>query len=635
MRKILLLLFALTVLTGQAAAAILVPESSSGTYISKANLEEAAIAADAAGKTVVVTSAISVSSSLTWPADRALKVEKGGLITVAAGKTLTVSGSFSAGLYQVFSGTGRVVFAAGAVAEVFPEWWGKSTAAIQAAVNSLQSGGTVSFSGNYNIDSTVTIASEYPVNLIGRQHGQTFSPVKGSPTISITAKIAGPAILYTAPNAGARGHHGGGKVKGLTFIDPTGSGANPGRHSVTAAVMLHDFALSSVEECTFQWIKGSAVAGEFLVMSSLSNNIVRYCGDSGKPAINLPSTSSSYPAQALTIFNNRVEVCHLSPYIKIGNTATDIKIVNNGFEADTATAKSNQPFIDTGAAQRGVISGNHFNRNTSTQLKLSGSLWSVIGNTFAGGPYATTAVVCSGNKNTLGNNSFVSTRTALEILISGDANSFTGNAMYYSGGLNITGSHNTVSGNTLSQLTLTDALYPYWISSSGNANVVSGNTLWDAGGLNAKGGIRVSGTMPTVTGNNISSLKGQTAYRIETPNAIITGNGETGCGASFSATSYSSEFSGNLFTTSGSPLSASASVTPGIIADGASYRGTIAVTGAAVGDYVQVSLNAAIAGLEITGWVAGTDSVSFTLTNKSGSPQKIGKSFLKARCFKR
>jgi len=610
-------------------------EPASGEYLLKTSLAAAAAAADAAGKTVVVTSATPVSSDLIWPADRALKVAKGGGITVANGKTLTVAGSFSAGLYQVFSGTGRVAFASGAVTEVYPEWWGASDSSIQAAVNSLRSGGTVLFTQGYNISSTITIASEYPVNLIGRQHGQIFSPSKGNAAIAITAPIGGPAILYTAPNSGARGKHGGGKIKGLTFIDPTGSGANPGRNSVTAAVMLHDFALSSVEDCTFQWIKGSAVSGEFLVMSSLTNNIIRYCGDKGRPAINFPSTNSSYPAQSLTIANNRIEVCHLAPYIKIGNPATDIKIVNNGFEANTATTDSNQLFIDTGKAQRGIISGNHFNRTGSSQLALSGSMWAVTGNTFAGDAYATTAITCTGNKNTIGNNSFASNRTALEVLISGNANSFTGNTMYYSGGIKITGSHNIVSSNTLSQLTLTDAQHSYWISSSGNSNIVSGNTLWDAGGLNTKGGIVVSGSVPSVTGNSVSSFKGQTAYRIETPNAVVVGNSEADCGTSLSATSYTSEFSGNLFVTSGAPLSASADVTPGTLANGAAYSGTVEVTGATVGDYVQMSFGAGIAGLEITGWVAGRNLVSYTLTNKSGSAKTVGAGTLKARCFKR
>jgi hypothetical protein len=49
---------------------------------------------------------------------------RGVTYNVAAGKTLTFSGSFSAGLYQVFTGDGLVVFGAGAVKECCPAWFG-------------------------------------------------------------------------------------------------------------------------------------------------------------------------------------------------------------------------------------------------------------------------------------------------------------------------------------------------------------------------------------------------------------------------------------------------------------------------------------------------------------------------------
>ncbi len=52
-----------------------------------------------------------------------LIVPKGVIYQVASGKTLTISGPFDAGLYQIFSGTGAVTLS-GAVKEVFPEWWG-------------------------------------------------------------------------------------------------------------------------------------------------------------------------------------------------------------------------------------------------------------------------------------------------------------------------------------------------------------------------------------------------------------------------------------------------------------------------------------------------------------------------------
>ena len=50
------------------------------------------------------------------PANITLKPERGALLIVADGKTLTLNGGVEAGLYQIFSctGSGKVVFAAGA-----------------------------------------------------------------------------------------------------------------------------------------------------------------------------------------------------------------------------------------------------------------------------------------------------------------------------------------------------------------------------------------------------------------------------------------------------------------------------------------------------------------------------------------
>lgn len=56
----------------------------------------------------------------------ALTVLRGATFFVDANITLTINGSFSAGLYQVFSGAGTVVFDGGdAVVEEFPEWRGQ------------------------------------------------------------------------------------------------------------------------------------------------------------------------------------------------------------------------------------------------------------------------------------------------------------------------------------------------------------------------------------------------------------------------------------------------------------------------------------------------------------------------------
>ena len=77
-----------------------------------------------------------LADNLTLPVTLTLKPERGAVFAVADAKTLTINGSLEAGLYQIFSctGTGKVVFIAGAVPAIYPQLWGASPAAA-AAVN--------------------------------------------------------------------------------------------------------------------------------------------------------------------------------------------------------------------------------------------------------------------------------------------------------------------------------------------------------------------------------------------------------------------------------------------------------------------------------------------------------------------
>lgn len=81
--------------------------------------------------TIVVDSSVTISADTTIGTGgiltgASLVVQKGGQFVVATTKTLTIDTSFQAGLFQCFNcvGTGSVVFSAGAVSDVYPEWWG-------------------------------------------------------------------------------------------------------------------------------------------------------------------------------------------------------------------------------------------------------------------------------------------------------------------------------------------------------------------------------------------------------------------------------------------------------------------------------------------------------------------------------
>ena len=110
---------------------------------SVATLSIADAAATVANKQLIIGS-YSITSTPINPLTANLKVLPGSLISIATGQTLTINGSLDTNLCQIFScaGTGKVVFGAGSVKEIYPEWWANNTspgvtdmsAAIQAAV---------------------------------------------------------------------------------------------------------------------------------------------------------------------------------------------------------------------------------------------------------------------------------------------------------------------------------------------------------------------------------------------------------------------------------------------------------------------------------------------------------------------
>jgi len=93
--------------------------------------------------TLHINTSEAVTSDLVIPSTLSVVMVRPGLITVSSGKTLTINSPFQTGLFQVFNGSGSVLFGKGSVAEVYPEWWGAvqyangdSSAAFQKAVDS-------------------------------------------------------------------------------------------------------------------------------------------------------------------------------------------------------------------------------------------------------------------------------------------------------------------------------------------------------------------------------------------------------------------------------------------------------------------------------------------------------------------
>ncbi len=99
------------------------------------------------------TTTYTVGTNETIPSNIDIKREKGAILSIASGVTLTINGIFESGLDQAFSGDGSVVFG-GATREVYPEWWGAAgdgstddSTPIQSAIDAMEGGGVVLFAG--------------------------------------------------------------------------------------------------------------------------------------------------------------------------------------------------------------------------------------------------------------------------------------------------------------------------------------------------------------------------------------------------------------------------------------------------------------------------------------------------------
>lgn len=521
----------------------------------------------------------------------------------------------------------RIVEKTGITKTLWPSG-GDDSAALQAIVTAMAStGGTIYFVPGkiYILSNQVTISSLYPINLIGSQSGLVWNSAGSMPCILVGATIAGSVIKYTAPVPGSRAQHGGGTVYGLAFIDPTGTGGTPGSRTVTAALELNDFVCSTVENCVFQWINGSAILAEFFVMSNMRGNVIRYCGAAAKPAVSFPSTSATFPAQSCSIVDNKMEVCHGAAYLSFGANSHECKISNNGFEADTANAPSNQIFLSL-AGLGSVVSGNTFNRNTGQQLSIAGQGNVISGNVFQGGAFATTAVVVSGAQTNITGNSFRSSRTGYELEISGRSCNVSGNVFYASGAVRFTSASCSVSGNVFDRLTCSTltAGEDFWISdgSAATGAMICDNSLNNSSGtVTTVGGIRAKSSAPIVSTNFVNGFagtgNGAIGIRIETTNPLVTGNHEAGTTTLISVLSIGTgRYFGNYgATTTALPLTGSATFDPPSIAAGGTTTTTLTVTGAVVGDYVHPSFSLTLAGLTLTAYVSANNTVTCVFHN--------------------
>lgn len=228
-----------------------------------------------------------ISANLAIPINVTLRVERGGILALATGVTLTINGGFEAGLYQVFAwtGTGKVVFGAGAAKEFYPQWWGAKgdgsqddVTYIQAAINSLTNGGTVYFTrGNYQVSgagltipySNITLKGE------GAKQSKIYTP---SPSAAV------PHLIRAQ------------ELNNIHVVDLYFYGSATSRSwSYGFGLSFEKCFYSSVRYCTFEKFAGTAIAISRLGSDAeawsghclIEGNIVKDCYSEGISGIDM------------------------------------------------------------------------------------------------------------------------------------------------------------------------------------------------------------------------------------------------------------------------------------------------------------------------------------------------------------
>jgi len=135
-----------------AASAIANDPRISGVYdlANYASLPAAVAAIGSTRATLRHGTDLTLSADLTIPANIELQQYNGAIITIASTKTLTINGPFSAGISQVFAGSGAVV----GLKEARPEWFGTGATALAKAFASAMTGNIILTSGDYSIDNS-------------------------------------------------------------------------------------------------------------------------------------------------------------------------------------------------------------------------------------------------------------------------------------------------------------------------------------------------------------------------------------------------------------------------------------------------------------------------------------------------
>lgn len=322
----------------------------------------------AAGNTLIVDSSVAISADTTVTVS--MVVEKPGMFTVASGKTLTISGPFTAGLFQLFSGAGSVVFGAGSVTDVYPEWFGAVgdgvTNDTNAVSKTIASGAlNIAYSQEYLINDCITITMQ------GQKHVGC-----GAAALVRDGSLATSAML-TASNVD------GIEFKGLTFK----VAANTENSQDGFFIDLSSCDNVRIINNTFD----SSIPGATINKESLFSHVTSaYCedllidGNTFKYSLGNCCGAADYSKR--TIITNNFFYNNVDTSVGAWTTAVDAVISNNTFLRDDYSTAYNGVMIDCAGAQNVNITGNNIIGNSigvriATNMTYNSSYINITGNT--------------------------------------------------------------------------------------------------------------------------------------------------------------------------------------------------------------------------------------------------------------
>ncbi len=318
-------------------------------------------------------------------------IPEGVLYEVATGKTLTISGSFDAGRYQVFNcvGTGKVVFGLGITA--YPEWFGAEgdgltddTAALQAAAIAAP---RIIIDKTYIAASTVTFALN-DVELLGsgtvKTSGNGYTLLKFT---GLRPRISGITVEGSATEAEVIGQTPNKTSLRKALIEINGEALTEAQSSELSGVtirnafetglFLYKTVGAKVLNCTIQSDQTAslplptspfvqAIQMAFSAIIQISNNNIRGYGEGtvigtdGVTLIDLHDGSTPTTRTRKIIISGNIYTEQVDHSIYVSNYASEYKIVDNLLEAKLEPALKLE-------GDHLVVSGNSITQGIATR----------------------------------------------------------------------------------------------------------------------------------------------------------------------------------------------------------------------------------------------------------------------------